>query len=54
MPDSDNLVIRVEEAKRRGEMLLRRREEEGNKYGNPSTTDGRLTRAIREADALAR
>lgn len=50
-PDCDELVNRVEEAERRGEALLRRREEEENPHGNPSTTVGRLTRGIREANA---
>ena len=35
-------------------MQLRRRENEGSPYGNPSTTVGRLTREIRAADELAR
>lgn len=53
-PDCDNLVTRVEQAEQRADTQLRRREQEGNPFGNPSTTVGRLTRAIREADELAR
>lgn len=53
-PDCDNLVTRVEQAEQRAETQLQRREQEGNPFGNPSTTVGRLTRAIREADELAR
>ena len=49
MPDCDDLVARIEDAERRGEEQLRRREEEDNPFGNPSTTVGRLTAAIREA-----
>ncbi len=52
-PDCDDLVTRVEEAERRGEELLRKRKEGGRPYGNPSTTVGRLTRAIREASDAA-
>lgn len=48
-PDCADLVTRVEEAERRGEESLRRRKGGGDPYGNPSTTVGRLTRAIREA-----
>ena len=52
-PDCADLVTRVEEAERRGEELLRKRKEGGDPYGNPSTTVGRLTRAIREASDAA-
>ena len=52
-PDCDDLVTRVIEAERRGELQLRNRTQERNPHGNPSTTVGRLTRAIREADQLA-
>ena len=48
-PDCDDLARHVEEAERRAEAQLRDREKEGAPYGNPSTTVGRLTRAIREA-----
>ena len=52
-PKCDDLVKRVEEAERRAERGLRNRETGGDPYGNPSTTVGRLTHAIREADRLA-
>ena len=48
-PDCSDLIKRVEIAERRAETLLRRRSEERNPYGRPSTTVGRLTRAIRDA-----
>ena len=48
-PNCNDLVTRVEEAERRGEAQLRRRDEEGNAFGNPSTTVWRLTSAIRGA-----
>lgn len=47
--DFGDLVERVEEAEARAETGLRRREDEGDPYGNPSTTVGRLTREIRKA-----
>ena len=53
-PDCADLVQRVEDAERRAETQLQRRVEEGKPHGNPSTTVGQLTRAIREADAAAR
>ena len=53
-PDCDDLVTRVEQAEQRAETQLQRREQEDNPFGNPSTTVGRLTRAIRGADKLAR
>lgn len=52
-PDCDELMARVEDAERRGEEQLQRREEEDNPFGNPSTTVGRLTGAIRAAAELA-
>ena len=52
-PDCDEIIERVNEAEERSEKQLRNREEEDNPYGNPSTTVGRLTRAIREAAKLA-
>ena len=52
-PDCEDLVKRVEAAEQRGERGLQNRESGGDPYGNPSTTVGRLTRAIREADRLA-
>ena len=48
-PDCDDLITRVEDAERRGEAQLQRREEEDRPFGNPSTTVGQLTGAIREA-----
>ena len=54
MPDCNDLVSRVQHAERRGEVLLQRRRESGDPYGNPSTTVGYLTREIREADEHAR
>ena len=52
-PDCDDLIARVGDAERRGEEQLRRRDAEGIPFGNPSTTVGRLTGAIREAARLA-
>ena len=52
-PDCDEMVTRVEEAEERSERQLRKHEQGGNPYGNPSTTVGRLTHAIREAAKLA-
>ena len=52
-PDCADLVNRVEEAEQHGERGLQNRESGGDPYGNPSTTVGRLTRAICEADRLA-
>ena len=52
--DCDALVRRVEQAERRAEAQLRRREQECTPCGNPSTTVFRLTRAIRGADECAR
>ena len=52
-PDCEDLVKRVEAAEQRGAKQLQNRESGGDPYGNPSTTVGRLTRAIREADLLA-
>ena len=53
IPDCDDLVTRVELAEERGKVLVERREEEGVPHGNPSTTVGNLTRAIRKANELA-
>ncbi len=53
-PDCADLIQRVEDAERRAEAQLQRRDEEGAPHGNPSSTAGRLTRAIREADEAAR
>lgn len=48
-PDCEDLIRRVEDAERRGNEQLQRREEEDNAFGNPSTTVGQLTTAIRQA-----
>lgn len=48
-PDCSDLVTRVEEAEKRAETLLTRRDAEGDPHGPASTTVGRLTRAIRDA-----
>ena len=53
-PDCDNLVTRVEQAEHRAETQLQRREQEDAPFGNPLTTVGRLTRAIRKAHEDAR
>ena len=53
-PDCDDMVMRVEEAERRGKDQLLRREEEDRPYGNPSTTVGKLTKKIRKAARRAR
>ena len=52
-PDCDEMLARVEDAEERSERQLQNREEGGNPYGNPSTTVGRLTHAIREAARLS-
>lgn len=48
-PDCEDLVGRVKDAEKRAETQLRNRELDGCPFGNPSTTVGRLTQAIREA-----
>ena len=53
VPDCDDMVKRVVEAEQRSEKQLKRREEENKPYGNPSTTVGLLTQAIREANRLS-
>ena len=53
-PDCEELVARVQQAERRGAVLLQRRRAAGDPFGNPSTTVGYLTREIREADERAR
>jgi hypothetical protein len=53
-PDCADLVAQVDKAEQRAETQLNRRENEGDPYGRPSTTVGRLIRAIREADQQAR
>ena len=52
-PDCDEIITRMEKAEERGARQLQNREEGGDPYGNPSTTVGCLTRAIREAAELA-
>lgn len=52
-PDCDDLVTRVEQAEQRAEAQLTRREDSGDPFGNPSTTVGRLTHQIRQANRLA-
>ena len=52
-PNCTDLVARVEEAERRADTQLARREDEGEPYGDLSTTVGRLTRAIRDAASSA-
>lgn len=52
--DCDELVKHVERAEERASLQLRSREREDDKFGNPSTTVGLLTYAIRKADKLAR
>ncbi len=50
VPKCEEMVDRVKDAEERGEVLLQRREDEGDPHGRPSTTVGRLTKAIRETD----
>lgn len=52
-PDCDEMVSRVMKAEERAEQLLSRRSEEGIPHGCPSTTVGKLTMAIRNANRLA-
>lgn len=54
IPDCDDLVTRVELAEERGKILIERRNEEGDPHGNPSTTVGMLTGAIRIANESGR
>lgn len=54
IPDCDDLVTRVELAEERGKVLIERRKEQGDPHGNPSTTVGMLTSAIRITDESAR
>ena len=54
IPDCDDMVTRVELAEERGKVLVERRQEERDPYGNPSTTVGMLTSAIRIANEAAR
>lgn len=48
----EKLMTAVEDAEDRAETLNRRRKEEGQPYGRPSTTVGDLTKAIRKASNL--
>ena len=52
-PDCKEMVTRVEIAEKRSKLQLEDRQKDGKPYGNPSTTIGLLTRAIREADELS-
>lgn len=54
IPNCREMVVRVVEAERRGKILLQRRLKEWTPHGRPSTTVGELTRAIREAERLAK
>lgn len=54
VPDCSDLVDRVEIAEHRAQMQLARREAEGNAFGPPSTTVGKLTAAIRAAAEMSR
>ena len=54
LPNCEEMVERVKYAEERGEELCRRREYEGDPHGRPSTTVGKLTKAIREADSRVR
>ena len=54
VPNCEDLVDRVVDAEERGETLRRRREDERDAHGRPSTTVGKLTKAIREADRRVR
>ena len=47
--DGDDLVQRCEEAEKRAEMQLQARRRDGEPFGRPSTTVGKLTRAIRRS-----
>ena len=50
----EELLVRAEAAESRATAQLQRRAEEGDRYGNPSTTVGCLARALRVADLSAR
>lgn len=53
IPDCADLVTRVRTAEDRAEKQIKRRRNEDSPFGRPSTTVGRLTRAIRDAAAKA-
>ncbi len=50
----DEMMDRVRHAEKRGQVLLRRREDEGDPHGRPSTTVGDLTKAIKAAHGRVR
>ena len=54
LPNCKEMVDRVKDAEERGEALRRRREDERDPHGRPSTTVGKLTKEIREADRRVR
>ena len=54
VPNCEEMVARVLQAEERGQALIRRREDEMEPHGRPSTTVGDLTKAIREADGRVR
>ena len=54
LPHCEEMVDRVKDAEERGEALRRRREDERDPHGRPSTTVGKLTKEIREADRRVR
>ena len=54
VPNCEEMVVRVLEAERRAEVQLQRRQNEMAPHGRPSTTVGKLTKAIREAGRRAR
>ena len=54
VPNCLEMVDRVLDAEARADALRRRREDEMAPHGRPSTTVGKLTRAIREADERTR
>ena len=50
----EKLMTRIQDAEVRAELMRRRRREEGQLYGCPSTTVGELTKAIRNAGNLGK
>lgn len=54
LPNCEEMVDRVKDAEERGEAQRRRREDERDPHGRPSTTVGKLTKAVREADRRVR
>lgn len=53
IPNCDDLIKCIEIAEKRAEVQLQRRLAEGNRYDQPSTTVGLLTRAIKEASEVS-